>query len=361
MRDKSRIVVVDDDLTSLDIAKFALGETYDVVLLSNAYDLMRMLLRNDGIKPDLILLDVLMPVLNGFDTLKMLKQNKSLSHIPVIMLSSQHDIDSQLLGLHMGAVDYIIKPFTPILLQKRIEIQLQYIKQKGELELFNKNLNSMVRTKCDTIANLQYAIVQMLGKLSVYRDYADGGHVARTTLILSHFIEKIPFDSTYGDILREWHIPEVLQSSSLYDIGKITIADAIKLKRGSLDEEEWAEMKSHAGLGEQMIGQLQERVDDSVFLEHAKIMAATHHERWDGSGYPRGLKHDQIPLQGRLMAFADAYDALVSKRPYREAYSHYDALAKIYEMGGRQFDPDLTDIFVEAMVERHKFDSERAA
>jgi putative two-component system response regulator len=359
MQDKSRIVVVDDDLISLDIIKFALRETYDVILLSNPYDLIRMLLRNAGIKPDLILLDVLMPVLSGFDTLKMLKQNKALSHIPVIMLTSQHDMDSQLLSFHIGAVDYIIKPFTPILLKKRIEIQLQYIKQKEQLELFNKNLNSMVRTKCDTIASLQYAFVQMLGKLSVYRDYADGGHVTRTTLILSHFIEKIPFDSIYGEILREWHIPELLQSSSLYDIGKITIADAVKLKRGSLDEKEWAEMKSHTDAGVNIIEQIQNRVGNKL-LEHAKIMAATHHERWDGSGYPRGLKHDQIPLQGRLMAFADTYDALVSKRPYREARSHYSALAKIYEMGGRQFDPDLTDIFVEAMVEHHQLNSERA-
>ncbi|MDR1947191.1 MAG: HD domain-containing protein [Desulfovibrio sp.] len=188
-----------------------------------------------------------------------------------------------------------------------------------------------------------------MGDLVEYRDYATGGHISRTTRLLSILTDNLPLGSIYAESVALWDTAMFLQSSQLHDIGKISIPDVILLKPGPLSADEREKMKTHADVGAHMIAQLQEQVEGSDFLEHAKIMAGTHHERWDGGGYPLGLKKEEIPLQGRMMAFADVYDALISKRPYKEPYSSEQALDIIRRERGRQFDPELTDIFLKAM------------
>jgi putative two-component system response regulator len=238
------------------------------------------------------------------------------------------------------------KPFTPHLLKKRLSIHLLLEQQKRELREINEGLNVLVSKKTETISNLQAAIVHMIGDVVEFRDYTTGGHVIRTTKILSSLIDNIPQHSAYAEILQEWDITMLLQSSQLHDIGKISTPDVILLKPGPLSVDEREEMKKHASVGAQIIAKLQEQVEGSDFLEHAKIMAATHHEHWDGNGYPQGMKNREIPLQGRMMAFADVYDALVSKRPYKQPFTHVQALGIISEQKGKQFDPELTEIFL---------------
>jgi putative two-component system response regulator len=341
------IAVVDDSTLILKAARNALMDEYDVVTLPGGAKLFTMLAQSP-VLPDLILLDVMMPEQNGYDILKILKKDRATAEIPVIFLTAQADRESELVGLSLGAVDYMSKPFTPHLLKKRLGIHLQLEQQKKELKEMNESLNILVRKKTETISNLQAAVVRMMGDVVEYRDYTTGGHVTRTTKILSTLIDNIPGDSAYAKTLYDWDIPMFLQSSQLHDIGKISTPDTILLKQGPLTVDEREEMKKHASVGAHIIGKLQEQVEGSDFLEHAKIMAGTHHEHWDGNGYPQGLKNTEIPLQGRMMAFADVYDALVSQRPYKEPYTHDHALDVIGRQRGKQFDPELTDIFLKA-------------
>jgi putative two-component system response regulator len=341
------IAVVDDSTLILKAARNALMDEYDVITLPGGSKLFAMLAQS-AVLPDLILLDVLMPEQDGHEVLKVLKEDRKTAEIPVIFLTAQADRESELVGLSLGAVDYMSKPFTPHLLKKRLSIHLLLEEQKRELREMNEGLNTLVRKKTETICNLQAAVVRMMGDLVEYRDYTTGGHVTRTTKILSALIDTIPRHSAYAEILQEWDIPMFLQSSQLHDIGKISTPDVILLKPGPLTVDEREEMKKHASVGAHIIAKLQEQVEGSDFLEHAKIMAATHHEHWDGNGYPQGLRDGEIPLQGRMMAFADVYDALVSQRPYKQAFTYAQALDIISAQRGKQFDPVLTDIFLSA-------------
>ncbi|MDR1945731.1 MAG: response regulator [Desulfovibrio sp.] len=342
------IAVVDDSTIILKAARNALMDEYDVFTLPSGAKLFHMLAQSPAL-PDLILLDIVMPEQNGYEILQVLKKDKKTADIPVIFLTAQADKESELVGLSMGAVDYMSKPFTPHLLKKRLSIHLLLEQQKKDLKEMNDGLNALVRKKTETISNLQAAVVRMMGDLVEYRDYTTGGHISRTTRLLSALIDSIPTDSAYAETMIQWDMPMFLQSSQLHDIGKISIPDVILLKPGPLSTDEREEMKKHAEVGAHMIAQLQEQVEGSDFLEHAKIMAATHHECWNGKGYPLGLAKEEIPLQGRMMAFADVYDALISKRPYKEPFSSEHALDIIRQQKGKQFDPDLTDIFLHAM------------
>ncbi|MDR1947380.1 MAG: response regulator [Desulfovibrio sp.] len=348
MPDKCKIVVVDDNITILEAVRNALKDDYDVYTLTGGLELFRMLAQSP-VPPDLILLDVILPLMSGYEILNVLKKDKKAAEVPVIFLTVKDDRESELFGLSQGAVDYVKKPFTPLLLKKRISIHLLLEQQKNELREMNENLNALVGRKTETISRLQTAIISMMGDLAVYRDYADGDRTSRTTRLLAVLTDNLPAGSKYAEAVRRWDLPMFLQSSQLYDIGKINIPDVIRLKPGPLNAGEREEMKKHTIVGAQMIAQLQEEVESNAFLEHAEVMAVSHHEHWNGNGYPLGLKKRQIPLQGRMVAFADVYDALVSKRPYKEPYSHELALDIIRGQRGKQFDPELTDIFLKAM------------
>jgi putative two-component system response regulator len=346
---RAMIIVVDDNIANLKIVKNTLKDDYDVFTVLSAEKMFELLQRY---KPELILLDVEMPEMNGYEALKVLKSKEDTSNIPVIFLTARNDVNSELEGLSLGAIDYVSKPFMPMLLQKRIEVHLaleshkrQLEEQKIELEYFNENLSRMVEEKTADVLDLQNAILKTVAGLVESRDDVTGGHIERTQhgleLLLNTMIEM----GYYKDATIEWDAKLLLQSSQLHDVGKISISDTILNKPGKLTDEEFELMKKHTDYGVKIIENIEASASKSYFLSHAKVLAGTHHEKWDGSGYPKGLKGYEIPLQGRLMAIADVYDALISERPYKKAFPKDEAVRIIIEGGGTHFDPKLIDVF----------------
>ncbi|MDR1916423.1 MAG: response regulator [Synergistaceae bacterium] len=342
MNDRKKVLIVDDSPINLKMARNALIGVFDVFTVPSVG---KMCLLLESILPDLILLDVLMPEIGGYEAIRGLKANKTTQDIPVIFLTSKADAVSELEGLSLGAVDYIIKPFTPQLLLKRVKIHMLIESQKKELQYINSNLEELVALKTGAIMELQGAILTTVSELVECRDDITGGHVSRTARILRVMIEEMSNLDVYRDELQLWDIELFLQSSQLHDVGKISIHDNILLKPGKLTEEEFEEMKKHTVFGEKIIDRIQHITRENAFLTHAKIMAGTHHEKWDGSGYPCKLVGEDIPLQGRLMAIADVYDALVSERPYKKAFSVEQATRIIHESFGSHFDPALEEVF----------------
>jgi putative two-component system response regulator len=288
---------------------------------------------------DLILLDVDMPEMNGYEVIRQIKGNKMLSHIPVIFLTAKNDSVSELEGLSLGAVDYITKPFSPPLLLKRIELHLH-------LEEYNKNLQKMVEEKTKTVLELQNTILGTMANLVECRDDVTGSHIERTQSYLRILINAIYRNDYYKDEVSAWDTELLLQSAQLHDVGKISIDDSILRKPGKLTQEEFEKIKEHTEIGRRIIEGIKLKTSQQAFLEQAKILASTHHEKWDGSGYPNALKGMEIPLQGRLMAIADVYDALISDRPYKKAFTHKQAVEIIKKDSGSHFDPDLVELFL---------------
>jgi putative two-component system response regulator len=348
---RKKIVLVDDNPVNLMIARNTLMTKYDVFTVPSAEKLFHFL---EHTLPDLIVLDVLMPGISGYKAIETLKQNKETSNIPIIFLTSQSDSGSELEGLTLGAVDYIVKPFSPQLLIKRIELHLLVESQKEELKNLNENLMNLVDQKTKEVFDLQNAIVQTMSNLVECRDDVTGEHIEHTEKFLRILVDTMLKHNVYGDILHTWDINLFILSAQLHDVGKIAIRDKILLKPGKLTCDEYNEMKKHTTFGESIIEKIQQNTKESVFLGHAKIMAGAHHERWDGSGYPRGIAGTNIPLQGRLMAIVDVYDALTSERPYKKAFSHKEAIGIINEGKGSHFDPLITDVFLTAFnSQRH--------
>ncbi|GHV30234.1 two-component system response regulator [Spirochaetia bacterium] len=343
-----KIVLVDDDVTSLALGKSILSPKYDVITIPSGEKLFIFL---EKIQPDLILLDVEMPGMNGYETLKKLKANPNYAGIPVIFLTSRSDPESELEGLKLGAIDYISKPFSPPLLLKRIELHLLVLTQTKRLWEFNNNLQHMVKAKTKAVVNMQNSIVKTVANLVEYRDEITGGHIVRTRSYLEILLDAMVRKKVYLKEIEAWDRDAFFQSSQLHDVGKIFIRDNILLKPGKLTPDEFVVIKKHAAFGVQIIEEIEKDAlngliqSANTFLTHAKIMAGTHHERWDGKGYPYGLAGETIPLEGRLMAIADVYDALISVRPYKAPLPHKQALQIIIEGTGTQFDPALVNLF----------------
>jgi len=347
---RKTVFLVDDDLTNLTVGISALEELYDVLTLSSGELLLKMLGKS---VPDLILLDVEMPGMNGYEAIRHIKSDPSTAAIPVIFLTAKSDGGSELEGLSLGAVDYIIKPFSAALLLKRIEIhllieaqRLELMAQKAELVSFNNNLQGMVDAKIKTVVELQDTLLMAMAELVECRDDVTGRHIERARGYLAVLIEAMRSQGLFMEEVSSWNIKLVLQSAQLHDVGKIAVKDGILNKLGKLSNEEFEEIKKHAAFGGSLLEKIIRHTSERAFLEYAKIFALTHHERWDGSGYPNGLKGEEIPLLGRIMAIADVYDALRSARPYKDAYSHEEAVKIIREGRGTHFDPRLVDLFI---------------
>jgi putative two-component system response regulator len=344
------VLLVDDNLASLRIGKNVLEGKYIIATAPSAKKMFTLLENN---APAIILLDIDMPEMSGYDAIKILKSKPETKNIPVIFLTAKTESVDELEGLSLGAIDYITKPFNPALLLKRIEIHLLVEAQRKELQYFNENLKKMVEEKTKNILELQNALLKTMAELVEFRDDITGGHIERTQRGIKILLEEIEKSGVYREEAKDWDAELLLQSSQLHDIGKISINDNILKKPGELNEQEFDEMKKHASFGERIIEKIETLAKESVFLNYAKIFAASHHEKWDGSGYPRGLKGNEIPLLGRIMAIADVYDALTSVRPYKIAFTHEEAVRIITESSGTQFDPALVDAFIR-IAERFK-------
>jgi putative two-component system response regulator len=342
---RKKIVLVDDTPIVLKLARNTLMGQYDVFTMPNAKKLFWFL---EETIPDLILLDVLMPEINGYEVIHRLKANPATAQVPVIFLTSKSDTSSEIEGLSMGAVDYIAKPFSPQLLLKRVDVQIQLEEQRRDLKRLNGNLQQMVDEKTLSILELQNALLKTISDLVEFRDDVTGGHIERTGHLLEVLLDDMTRSGVYAEITEAWDKRLFFQSAQLHDVGKIAIKDNILLKPGKLTPEEFDEMKKHTTFGEKIILKIERDSRKSVFLTHARIMAGTHHEKWNGTGYPRGLSGEAIPLEGRMMAIVDVYDALVSERPYKKAFSHDNAIGIIAEEAGKHFDPLLADVFVGA-------------
>ncbi|MDR2404186.1 MAG: response regulator [Spirochaetaceae bacterium] len=340
---RKKIMLVDDNPTNLTIGKNILINAYDVFTIQSGQKLFKIL---EKVYPDLILLDVEMPEMNGYEVITQLKCDEKYRQIPVVFLTAKSDSGSELEGLTLGALDYITKPFSPPLLLKRIELHLLIESQKQELKNYNENLQELVNQKTRTVVELQNAVLQTVAEMVECRDDVTGGHIDRTQQylqILTDALLKKDLYPEYAEILRDKFF---VQSAQLHDVGKIAIQDNILKKPARLTLEEYEEMKTHTTFGVKIIEKIGENTSEKTFLEHAKIFAGTHHEKWDGTGYPEGLKGQEIPLHGRLMAIADVYDALISERPYKRAFSHKEAVEIIVSGRGSHFDPELTDLFL---------------
>jgi putative two-component system response regulator len=350
-QERKKVILVDDNPVNLKLARNTLMGKYDVFTVPSAEKLFQLL---EKTLPDIILLDVLMPEMDGYDAIRVLKKDPRTADIPVVFLTSKSETVSELEGFTLGAVDYITKPFSPQLLHKRVDVHVLVESQKRELKYINANLQHLVDEKTGAVLELQNAVLKTMSNLVECRDDVTGGHVERTERFLSLLVEEMLEREIYRDVLDTWDIKLFLQSAQLHDVGKIAIRDNILMKNGPLTPEEFNEMKKHTEFGEMVIEKIQQSARESVFLTHAKIMAGTHHEKWDGTGYPRGIAGSHIPLQGRLMAVVDVYDALISERPYKKAFPPEQAVRIITEGEGTQFDPALIDVFTIASRRFHR-------
>jgi putative two-component system response regulator len=339
---RTKIMLVDDNMANLKMGKSLLADKYEVYPAQSAEKMFQLM---EKIVPDLILLDIEMPDASGYDAIKILKSKKKSRDIPVIFLTSKRDEKSEYIGLSLGAIDYIFKPFSAPLLLRRIENHLLIEAQKDELSDYNDNLEKMVEKKTAEIFELQNSVLDTVSELIESRDGITGGHITRTQKYLEIFIEQLIKENVYSADVTHWNLDFLLPSAKLHDIGKIAIADSILNKRGTLTGEEFEKMKLHVPIGVAIIERIKRGMKNHEFLDHAKIFAGTHHERWNGSGYPDGLKGEGIPLLGRLMAVVDVYDALISTRPYKRPLSTQEADDIIEAGSGTHFEPALVEVF----------------
>jgi putative two-component system response regulator len=323
------IFVVDDNDTNLSMAKEALKEHYRVMTLPSAAKMFALM---EKIKPDLILLDIEMPETDGFEALRLLKQRAAYAEIPVIFLTGMTDTVVEVRGFEMGVIDFITKPFSPSVLQNRIKTHL--------------DIDELIKERTAQIETLKNGIVYAMADIVENRDKNTGGHIDRTAVYISILLEAMFAAGIYADEICDWNLDSVISSARLHDVGKISISDTILNKPGRLTDDEFTEMKKHSEEGERIIDKIVSRTENVEFLKNAKLFAGAHHERWDGKGYPLGLAGEEIPLQGRIMAIADVYDALVSERPYKKAFSAEEAERIIREGAGTQFDPYIADVFL---------------
>ena len=285
---RQSIMLVDDNMANLNVGKKILQDSYEVYALPSADRLFAFL---EHTIPDLILLDVIMPGMSGFDTIKILKSNARCADIPVIFVTSRTGEIDELEGLSLGAVDYVAKPFSAAILLKRIENYLLIEKQKAQLKNFNVNLLQMVKDKMAQVFSFQNTIITTVADLVEFRDAFTGGHISRTQKYMKLLIDQLIEDAVYYNEILTWESTEyLLPSTQLHDLGKIAISDVILNKPDKLTAEEFEIMKTHVVKGVEAIDHMGSIGEEWGLLKYARIVAETHHEKWDGSGYPNGLK-----------------------------------------------------------------------
>jgi len=324
------IFIVDDNDTNLMAAKTALDGVYKTFALPSAEKMFKLA---EKITPDLILLDVDMPEMDGFEAIWRLKSDTKLKSIPVVFLTAKHDAESEVHGFEMGALDFISKPFSQPVLIKRIEAHIE--------------TDKLIKDSQAAVRQTHNATISVLADMVENRDKVTGGHIERTQIYLEILVNKLLSAGVYASEMASWDLSLLLPSAQLHDVGKIAISDIILNKPGKLTDEEFKEIQMHCSYGESIIEQIIVKTRDDVFLHHAKMFAAYHHEKWNGRGYPRGLAGEDIPLQGRIMAIADVYDALVCERPYKKPFPHEKAVEIIKNDSGTHFDPKIVDAFLE--------------
>jgi putative two-component system response regulator len=305
------LLLVDDEATNLQVLRHILQDDYRLLFAKDGSKALEMAERE---RPDLVLLDVMMPGMTGYEVCQALKAQAHLQSIPVIFVTALADVEDEARGFAVGAVDYITKPVSPPIVRARVRTHLSLLRM-------------------DELRQTRLQIVQRLGMAAEYKDNETGLHVIR----MSHFSKVLALAAGFSEAAAE----ELLNAAPMHDIGKIGIPDAVLRKPGKLDADEWAVMRGHVEIGARIIGE-----HASGLLKTAQLIALTHHEKWDGSGYPNGLQGEAIPIEGRIVAIADVFDALTSVRPYKAAWSVEQAVTLLREESGRHFDPQLVELFI---------------
>jgi putative two-component system response regulator len=333
-----QILLVDDNTTNLQLLRDTLdGHGYKLLAAKNGKTALSIAAKA---KPDLILLDIMMPEMDGYEVCKRLKAEKTTHQIPVIFVTALTDAEDEAKGLSLGAVDYITKPFNPELIRARVRNHLELKRHQDQLE-------NLVKERTKRLALTQAVTIESLATLAEYRDPETGGHIKRTQNYVKALAVHLKDHPRFRDELNTETIELLYVSAPLHDVGKVAVPDNILLKAGQLTDEEFEEMKKHTQFGYEALRITEQKLGQDTFLHYATEIAYSHQEKWDGSGYPRGLKGDDIPISGRLMALADVYDALISKRVYKPPFPHEKAVKIIREGRDRHFDPDVVDAFVE--------------
>ena len=352
------VMLVDDTETNIDILVETLSDDYDISVAMDGESALEDISEDP---PDLILLDIMMPGIDGYEVCERLKADEATKNIPVIFLTAMTDEQDEARGLALGAVDYVTKPFSPGLVKSRVRNQL-------ELKRHRDHLEEMVRERTRELELTQEATIESMAALAEYRDPETGGHIQRTKNYMKVLAERLKDHTNFKDFLTGNTVELLYKSAPLHDIGKVGIEDSILLKPGKLTDEEFEEIKKHTIYGRDAIRAAVKNLGKDSFLKYAEDIAYTHQEKWDGSGYPQGLKNGEIPIPGRLMAVADVYDALISKRVYKAPFTHSKAVTIIAEGKGSHFDPDMVDAFLEIQeefrqiaIEFADFDEEREA
>ena len=343
---KATILVVDDTPEILTLMSALLRDYYTVKVANSGLRALK-IARGDTL-PDLILLDVMMPQMDGYEVCRQLKLDSRTREIPVIFITSQSDIEYERHGLELGAVDYIAKPVSPPIVLARVKNHLALKAAADFMRNKNDALAIKVQKRTEEMQAIQDVAIQVVTSLAETRDPETGNHIRRTQLYVKVLAEKLSRHPRFCAELSDYNIETIYKSAPLHDIGKVGIPDKILLKPGRFTPEEFEIMKNHTTLGHDAIVRAEGQLGISVdFLHTAKQIALSHQEKWDGSGYPHGLKGDDIPLAARLMAVVDVYDALISRRVYKEGMSHEEALRIMREGRGSHFDPDILDAFLE--------------
>jgi putative two-component system response regulator len=309
MADKQTLLLVDDEPTNLRVLRTILQDDYRLLFAKSGEEALQLVQQQ---QPDLILLDVMMPGMTGYDVCARLKASPATQRLPVIFVTALKDEIDETKGFAVGAVDYITKPVSPAVVRARVKTHL-----------------SLVRS--DELKQTRLQVIQRLGRAAEYKDNETGLHVMR----MSHYAQVLAL--AYG--LSAHQAEDLLHAAPMHDIGKIGIADSILLKPGKLTAEEYQQMQQHPLIGAEIIGEC-----DSDLLRMAKVVALYHHEKWDGSGYPHGLAGEAIPLEARIVAVSDVFDALTSARPYKQAWGIEETLQYMRAQKGLHFEPRLVDL-----------------
>jgi putative two-component system response regulator len=335
--DRQTVLVVDDTPENIEVLRQLLRADYTVRAAVTGEKALEIALGHP--QPDLILLDIMMPNLDGYEVCRRLKSDPATANIPVVFVSALGQTGDEASGLELGAVDYIRKPFEPVLVKARVRNHLA-------LKRYEDGLEHLVKDRTAELALTQQVTIEALATLAEYRDTETGRHIKRTQHYVRVLAEWLSANGPYQDLLDPATVDLLFRCAPLHDIGKVAVRDNILLKPGRLTVEEFEEMKMHVLYGAKALEVAEGSVARSTFLSLAREIILGHHERWDGKGYPNGLKGDEIPFPGRLMAVADVYDALISQRVYKPPFSHAQATEIITEGRGAHFDPTLVDAFL---------------
>ena len=336
MASRERILIVDDTPDNILLLREILDD-YTVLAAANGPEALEVAATDP--QPDCILLDVLMPVMDGYEVCRRLKAQERTRHIPVLFVTTLHDTQDETRGLELGAVDYITKPVRPPVVRARVRNHLR-------LKAYQEHLEALVDQRTQGIVQTEHVAILTLAALAETRDNELGGHFQRTQHTARLLAENLVTMPDYLDFFRETGIEVLFHSLPLHDVGKVGIPDRILLKPGRLTPEEFAIMKLHTVYGRDILKRAEGSLAAGSFLATARDVAYTHHEKWDGTGYPQGLAGRDIPLCGRIMAVADVYDALISKRVYKQPIAHRDAVTIIAQGRGTFFEPAIVDIFL---------------